>query len=125
MTTAPGTHHTSWLPPSVQHWVNSLDSALKKRGRLWSPITPPAIAPELQESLKQSVWAQTSKPSRDNMPELMDLIQTLLTGTNGGRLGARRNVKMNLKVWCKAVWGFSRKGCPLLNHGGCEGAERG
>jgi hypothetical protein len=40
------------------------------------------LTPELSDALKQSVWvlAQTTKPSRDSMPDLMDLIQTLLTG---------------------------------------------
>jgi membrane protein required for beta-lactamase induction len=63
------------------------------------------MTPELREGLKQSVWvlAQTTKASRDSMPELMDLIQTLLTGHKWRTFGGEENVKMNLKVWCEAV----------------------
>jgi len=100
---------TSWLPQSVQHWLNSLDSAPRNwEGRLLSTVTPPAITPELSDGLKQSLWVleRETKPSREDMPALLDLIQTLLTGHKWRTFGGEENVKMNLKIWCEAVGDF-------------------
>lgn len=100
---------TSWLPQSVAHWLNSLENGPRSwDGSLLVPVTKPILTPELSASLKQSLWTlrQTTAPCRDSMPQLIDLIQTLLTGFKWRTFGGEENVTMNLKVWCEAVSDF-------------------
>lgn len=100
---------TSWLPPSVEHWLNLLENSPRDlEGRHLTVIPQPELTAEVRDGLKQCLWTlrQTTRPSRERMEELMEMIQTLLTGFKWRTFGGEENVSMNLKVWCEAVGDF-------------------
>lgn len=100
---------TSWLPPSVERWLNLQENGPKNlEGKLMANIPSLTLTPDELKQVNQSLWMlhQTTKPSRESMPELMELIQTMMTAFKWRTFGGEENVTMNLKVWCEAVGDF-------------------
>jgi hypothetical protein len=100
---------TSWLPPSVQSWLISLETCPRSHeGKPLLPVTQPVLTAELSEQLRQSLWMlkQTTAPSREQPEQLLELVQTMVTAFKWRTFGGEENVTMNLKVWCEAVGDF-------------------